>query len=171
MKPLDTCCRCTWGLGLGSYVECDAKASDCRPRKQHGVWEYTKAAKFDSGCYRTLLRVILFSGQGPSQQEPSYQTYTPPRPVLLPPFRTSAVAPRASMATGPYPPGATLPPSTTTKLPHRHGGRLGGTGMQRVPAGAGGKPARRGGERPDHAPAWYEQLIKGGGKVSYPWVQ
>lgn len=40
--------------------------------------------------------------------------------------------------------------------------------MQRVPAGTGGKPVRRGGERFDHAPAWYEQLIKGGGKVSYP---
>lgn len=42
-----------------------------------------------------------------------------------------------------------------------------GVGEQRLAATAAGKAAGRGLERPGQAPAWYEQLIKGGGKVSY----
>eukprot|EP00903_Cladosiphon_okamuranus_P014837 g13738.t1 len=49
--------------------------------------------------------------------------------------------------------------------PRRHGGGQGGIGMKRLPAKAGGKVAGGGRKSSDHAPAWYEQLIIGGGKA------
>lgn len=56
-------------------------------------------------------------------------------------------------------------PFTASKVSHRLGG--GGTGAQRLAAAeAAGKAASgKGGGKSDFAPAWYEQLIKGGGKV------
>ena len=170
MQLSNTVLQAALGLSRGPCLECHAKASDCCPRTWHGIREHAKAAIFVSrGHTKYLGSVELLEAYVKYEKRPVNLRATPS--LLFPRFRISSMAFGVSAATGCHLPAATMPPSTTTKLPRRHGGGFGGVGMQRVPAGAGGKPAGGGGKRSDHAPAWYEQLIKGGGKVSYSWVR